>query len=850
MRVTFGTKYNQMDYYQSTLQSRLQDANTKIASGLKIKYGYEDSSLFNQNLKMEYDIHSLNQFIDIANDANTHTLHTDKSLSEISKTLDDFKVKLIHAANDIHSPTSRGALANDLQALRNHILAIANTAVGGEYIFAGSNIKVKPFKDDGTYTGNAEKLEALIAPEVKSAYNLQGIELFHSRDLDKFKRITANTQRLNQSKLHPDIMDKMNKTQVPSEVFITEEDTLRDLIGDNDFDTSNDEIAYFYLRGKRPDGTSFKTKFALDVAFDNPQSATRVSDLLRKIGEAYGNTSQNKVVDVGLSKWGQIEITETKPGGSNIDFNLIAANRDVDDINTLHQIGARVTSFQKSPFLGDFSLSQIHGIKNNYDARYTTLGVEFVTNDNQYANKQTQLSEIFGIEAKRIEISGMLPNNAINSVQNIAVEPFYVDIANNSVGDLMNAIKARLGGDIQVEISNGKINIIDNNVGSLEHDQKEPPFNGPSGFAITLRTLDNDGNERNAIRNSFQSNYDKTAFTHKGSSLLSNVAQVNALSGEYATDSTKLSEVANKNLNGEKFIMKLKDHNGVDVEAAIEIGEDGSYLLLPNREKGSGDFRIPLYNPHDRPPAISITDGNSVTFRQIMDAMTIALNYSNPEVQRFIDAQGNNMDGVSESGKKAYEQLIEMANRNVSVFINNDGQIEIQDKIRSLSRMSFMMYSQSTDDFSEAGIENGAPPLTFNANNALTIDKPHISFFKQLDDMIEAVRNGIYRPDALGDNYNEDLRNIGIQNSLALFDHLKDHIEKNIALNGSYGKVFENSIRRNEVLKVQVESIKSDTIGTDIAETYNKFVQLTNNYNAVLASTSKVNQMSLVDYLR
>lgn len=850
MRVTFGTKYNQMDYYQNTLQRRLQDANTKIASGLKLKYGYEDSSLFNQNLKMEYDIHALNQFIDIANDANTHTLHTDKSLSEVSKTLDDFKVKLLHAANEVHSPTSRTAIANDLEALRNHILAIANTEIGGEYIFAGSNIKVKPFKDDGTYTGNAEKLEALIAPEVKSAYNIQGIELFHSRDLDKFKKITANTQRLNQSKLHPDIMDKMNKTQVPSEVFITEEDTLRDLIGDNDFDTTNDEVAYFYLRGRRPDGTSFKAKFALDVAFNNPQSATRVSDLLRKIGEAYGNTSQNKVVDVTLSKWGQIEITETKPGGSNIDFHLISANRDVDDVNALHQIGARVTSFQKSPFLGDFSLSQIHGIKNNYDARYTTLGVEFVTSDNQYANKQTKLSDIFGVEAEYVEISGKYPNAPTGFVVDSAIKPFRVEIANSTVGDLIREIERNFGGDIQVEISNGKINIIDNNVGSLENDQKEPPFNGPSGLAITLRTMDAEGNERNAIRNSFQSNYDKTAFTHKGSSLLSNVSQINALSGEYATDSTKLSEVANRDLNGERFIMKLKDHNGIDVEAAIELGEDGSYLILPNHNSRFGDFRIPLYNPHDRPPAISITDGNSVTFRQIMDAMTIALNYSNPEIYRFIDALGSSVGGVSESGKKAYEQLLEMGNRNMTVFINNDGQIEIQDKIRSLSRMSFMMYSESSDDFSEAGIENGAPPLTFNANNALTIDKPHISFFKQLDMIIDAVRNGIYRPDALGDNYNADLRNIGIQNSIALFDHLKDHIEKNIALNGSYGKVFENSIRRNEVLKVQVESIKSDTIGTDIAETYNRFAQLTNNYNAVLASTSKVNQMSLVDYLR
>lgn len=838
-----------MDYYQNTLQSRLQDANTKIASGLKIKYGYEDSSIFNQNLKMEYDIHGLNQSIDIANDANTHTLNTDKSLSEISKTLDDFKTKLIHAANDIHSPTSREAIANDLQGIRNHILSIANTSVGGEYIFAGSRVNIKPFNDDGTYNGNDAKLEALIAPDMKSPYNINGEELFLSRDLDKRKVITTNIQKLNLSKLHPDIMDRNNKTNEPSEVFITENDTLRDLVGDNDNDTSNDSVIYFYMRGKRPDGTAFKSKFALDAAFTSTQNATKVSDLLQKIGEAYGNTSQNQVVDVRLNAWGEIEISEIKPGGENIDFHLVAADADVEDINTLNQIGAKVINFTKSAFLGDFTLSQIQGIKNDYDARYTTLSTEFVTNDNKYAQKSTLLSEVFGVEASKITISGRAPNFPTGGVDDRAIEEFSIEIANNTIEDLLKAIEAHFGGNIKAEISNGKINIIDYNVHSLENDEKEPPFNGPSGLAITLRTLDGGNNARNAIRDSFQSNYDKVAFLNSGSRLISNVVQVEANSGRYATPATKLSEVANRNLEGETYIMKLKDHNGIDVEAKIDLSAEGAYLVLPNRAQGSGNYRIPLYNPHDRPPEISITKPNDMTYQQLLDAITIALNFSNPQTQEFLASQGNASTGVSEAGKKAYESLLKSASNNISAFINDEGAIEISDKIRSTTKMSFMIYSANTDDFSANGLESSAPSLTFAANNALTIDKPHINFFKQMDAMIDAVRKGIYRPDALGDNYNADLRNLGIQNAITAFDHLSDHIEKNIALNGSYGRVFENSIKRNEVLKVQVESIKSDTIGTDIAETYNRFSQLTNNYNAVLASTSRINQMSLVDFL-
>lgn len=848
MRITFGTKYNQMDYYQNTLQNKLNEANTKIASGLKIKYGYENSSIFNQNLKLEYDVYGLNQSIDIANDANTNTLHTDKSLSEISKALDDFKTKLIQAGNDIHSQTSREAIANDMQSIRDHILSIANTSIGGEYIFAGSRVDIKPFNDDGTYNGNNAKLEALIAPDMKSAYNINGEELFFSRDLDRHKSITTNIQKLNLSKLYPSVMDKINKTNVPSEVFIKSEDTLRDLIGDDDNDTTNDSKAYFYLRGKRVDGTSFKEKFSLDVAYSNQENATKVSDLLRKIGEAFGNTTQNQVVDVTINAWGQIEIKEIKPGGSNIDFHLIAADMDVDDVNILNQSGARVTSFQQSAYLGDFSLSKISGIKNNYDARYTSLPTEFITSDNKYASRSTKLSDIFGIEASKIEISGKLPNSPNGNMLDIKVEPFLLDIENSTIDDLIKAIEKKFSGDIKVEISNGKINIIDSNVFSLENDEREPPFNGPSGLEITLRTLDNNGDEVKAIRDSFQNNYDNVSFTNTGALLKSNISQMNALNGEYTRNDTKLSEVANKSLVGETYIMRLKDHNGVDIEAKIEFNDDGAFLILPNKNAGDGNYRIPFYNPYDRPPAISITKADDVTYRQLLDAVTISLNYSNQQSQDFLNAQGNTSNGLSEAGKKAYEKLLNMANSNVSVSLNQEGQIEIKDNIRSITKMQFMMYGNNSSDFSQNGIER-APALTFNANNALVIDKPYINFFKQLDGMIEAVRKGIYRPDALGNNYNADLRNIGIQNSIMLFDHLSDHIEKNIALNGAYGRAFENSIKRNEVLKVQVESLKNDTIGTDIADTYNKFSQLTNNYNAVLASTSKINQMSLVDFL-
>ena len=322
----------------------------------------------------------------------------------------------------------------------------------------------------------------------------------------------------------------------------------------------------------------------------------------------------------------------------------------------------------------------------------------------------------------------------------------------------------------------------------------------------------------------------------------------------YANDETKLSEVAGGSLDGQTYKLVLDDHNGIPVNARIEFSNKGSYLVLPNADfdlndpKSQAEFSIPLYNPHDEPPAVTISKADDVSYRQLLDAINIALNYSNQPMEYYKNAQAQG-GTPTQAGKDAYEALLTQTKGRVSAYLTQDGRIEISDEMRSVSRMKFMMYDGASNDFSEQGIRNYRSSLTFNANNALTIDEPDVNFFKSLDGIIEAVRTGVYRPDAYGEEYTSEMRNKGIQNAIELFGHLSDHIEKMIALNGAHSRSFENVIRRNEVLRVQIESIKSDTIGTDVAETYNHFSNLTTNYNAVLASTSRINQMSLVNYL-
>ncbi len=828
MRVTFGSKYNQMNNYQNALQNKINDANTQIASGLKIRYGYQNSDINNQNLKFQYEENTLDQGIDVAQNAYTSTLNTDKALQEFSKTMEAFKTKLIQSANDVHSETSRAAIANDLERLREHMMNVANTSIGGEFLFGGSKVDRPPIDSEGKYHGNGEDLNALISSDNLVPYNISGQDLFLGADKDKHKLITTNIKLLNQNKLHPDVMDALEHSSLPEEVFIKPNDTLRELIGDNDKDPTNDPKEFFYLQGIRPDGSSFKEKFALDKAYQNKESATKVSDLLDKIAHAYGNTSQNKVVDVSLNNWGQIEIKNLTPGSENLDFHLISSDGDFDDLDALRSSTKRVTEYVKSAFVTDRSLSQVKAIPNMYNPRVLEIPSVFVTKDNVLANKNTKLSEIFGDSVETLKINASrLNDESLIKIPNLPVYldiPILLDVKNSTIKDLKDAIKERFNNEVDVEIeTNGRLRIIDNS-------------SNQSPISLALSALDQKGLEVAGIPTNNASEYQKTYFNKEGAKLESNVAQI-AQNGA-ASGSTKLSEVANGSLENSVFNMKLNDVNGSFLEAQMILDSNGAFLSLPN------GIKIPLYDPTSTD--IQASKPNEVTYRQLMDAMSIALNYSNTDPSIYQQISDN---PTSKESKERFIGLLKQAKANLSVNLNEEGKVIIQDNMHSNTKMQFMLFDKDANDFSQNALHSDKPSLKLNANNALIIDKPSVNFFDQLENIITSVRKGIYRPDALGDTYSSDMRNLGIQNGITLIDHLSDHIEKMIAKNGAHGKAFENIIRRNEVLKTQVQSIRGETTGADMAETYNKFSNLTNNYNAVLASTNKINNLSLTKYL-
>ena len=198
-------------------------------------------------------------------------------------------------------------------------------------------------------------------------------------------------------------------------------------------------------------------------------------------------------------------------------------------------------------------------------------------------------------------------------------------------------------------------------------------------------------------------------------------------------------------------------------------------------------------------------------------------------------------NAIGNANLAEYNYALNTAKNSVSVSLDYQGKMTLKDNTASQSKINFTMYDASATDFTGVG----SSALTFMANNSVTISNPSIDMFKQLDEMIAAVSSGNFRMDSTSD----DPRNIGIQNALTQIDHIADHVTKAQTQIGAFTNALSDANTRSEMLSVNVKTIQNSVISVDTAEAYLELQALSTSYEAMLSTMSKINSMSLLNYM-
>jgi len=878
MRITNSLLFNTSIRNYRNATERMYSVNQQIDTKLKIQNSYENTSVYIDAMRLNNEIETLQQSSDSSSKAKTFADNTDTALTSFSEKLDQFKSKLNQASTSSNSPTSLQALANDMQGIRDYLVNLANTSINGQFLFSGSALSQKPVNSDGTYNGNAESLTAMVGSGVELPYNISGQSLFLGKDTDYNRIVSTNVTMYNQSKLNPSIMTA-DQNATSSKVFLKDTDTIRDLVGDKNNVSTDDPKAVFYLSGKKSDGKTFSTTIEMDTS-------SKVSDLLQSIGNAYGNTATNKLVDVSMNARGQIEVKDLKSGNQLLEMNIFGAVdrsalpgttgnakqiMNVDNLLTKPNID--IIAFNKSNYETTASNSDL--TMRSVGLSAGTFAIDFplqnVSNSNMTST--TLLSGIFPSDVDHLDFGAT-----------------SFSIAGKTVQDLMTAIETEYGlGAGNVTLSGGRMYVND-------------PTNT---FSASLQPK----NVNNAIAHGEAlpdaMNYSRRGFEKDGNTLTGNVSQVVKSTSDFATASTKLVDVAGvDSLNGKQMVLNYTDKNGNKRTGTLNLDTTNTTFSIDL--DGDGNTTDPnetfsIYNGSGDPLNLNTTADN-MTYQQLNDLISMATSGTLPKqgvsttaqtainnaiafgvagnaanlaaqttiakagvstetasyIQKAIDAGIIRDNPASSAAQVAqatldynnaignanlaeYNYAVSTAKNSVEVNLDYQGKMTIKDKTASESKIDFTMYDASATNFTGVG----STALTFMANNSVTISNPSIDMFKQLDEMIAAVRSGNFRMDSTSD----DPRNIGMQNAITQLDHIADHVTKAQTKIGALTNALSDANIRSEMLSVNVKTVQNSVIGVDTAEAYLELQSLQTSYQAMLSTMASINKMSLLDYM-
>lgn len=781
MRVTNQLVARQnLQNYQFGSQS-IYDLNDKLASKMKITQPYEDTGIYLDATRLEYENTVLEQVQEATTKAGEFAKNTDSTLNDFADTLTTFKTKLIQAANEgEHNVTSREAIANDLQALREQLVTISNTSINGQYLFSGTAITTKPISNDGKYHGNDQNITVAAGTGENIPYNIDGVGLFLGRDNDYKKQISTNITLIN---AHEEL-----NVQSP-ETWMKQADNIYKLIGTdyqsaakneqgkmdymNDFSTS--DVAdlpptVFFMQGQRPKGESFSVKFELTA------DAT-IDDLMQQMGQAMGNTTTNQVVEVTLNKNSQIQMTNLENGNEIMSFSL-------------------------------FGLTEMKGT------------------DTEEAAKAA---------------GGANPHLLSTDEIKFLTSQEQVDFA------------------------------VANNLVHLTSFISSPSYFDENGTQIT------------------NVDYDQVRFEKKGDIIKSNTSQIVRNDNSFATDKTRLSEVAALSTgltnavgaNGgavtslkdaDNLILDIVGRRGNKLKATIDFNgtiigagtaDEKTYPTITITDetgatKYSGNFYKIVWNetidPADPTKQVGneakMVETDDLSFKEINDMLTILANGDLDKLNGVTEkTDGTASQAELDQAYEKFSQTLNLASRSIETTMDHRGLITINDKTTSVSNVEIAMYQdhQGKDYPADVGTDmsQSGGVLSFMKNDAIIIDRPSIDFFADLDDMILAVRDGSYFGNPDGNNH----RTSGIQGSIERLDHIMDHVNKEHAIAGTNSLHISNTYERATMLSLNVQAVKSDVIDADYGEIMMKFQERLLAYQAMLQATSKISNISLLNYM-
>ncbi len=159
-------------------------AQQKISSGSKILSPSDDPTGTRRALQIESSLARVNEFIDNLDGARRFLDTAASSLTNVGDLVSSVRASALAGANGTLTQTDRDTFAQQIDALLDQVVGLANADFQGQFLFAGTANDSAPYQVTGSgvrYAGNGESIHAAVASGLEVVMNVTGSEVFGER---------------------------------------------------------------------------------------------------------------------------------------------------------------------------------------------------------------------------------------------------------------------------------------------------------------------------------------------------------------------------------------------------------------------------------------------------------------------------------------------------------------------------------------------------------------------------------------------------------------------------------------------------------------------------------------------
>jgi len=153
---------------------RVARLNAQISSGRRVLSPIDDAVAYARAKSLRGVLTATAQYQDNIDRAQARLSVTETTLASMEDVLARAKEIALEQANPTYDATQRATIAQEVQHLLDNLVALGNTRVEGQHLFAGYLTDTAPFDAAGNYAGDSGVRSIEVADGVQVAENLTG----------------------------------------------------------------------------------------------------------------------------------------------------------------------------------------------------------------------------------------------------------------------------------------------------------------------------------------------------------------------------------------------------------------------------------------------------------------------------------------------------------------------------------------------------------------------------------------------------------------------------------------------------------------------------------------------------